>query len=174
MNRFLNFFENLTIKNKIIFLIIASVIIIILTRILVLNKNYNSYTSSIDYKNISISELLNNYQENYNNRDIYVQLKDIISQMKSYYNGSSDAYEIYYSVLDSRYSSKISKGNFSEKMNSIFEKINNNENDFTIKVYKENNNSNIYIAEICADETVGYIGFILDFMTYTYSIFYIE
>ena len=31
MNRFLNFFENLTIKNKIIFLIIASVIIIILT-----------------------------------------------------------------------------------------------------------------------------------------------
>ena len=174
MNKVLDSFNNLSIKGKIVTLIIVMVVLLIFTRILITsNKNNNEYTASIDYNDITIEELMKNYTEDYENRDIYIELKEIIDKLNSIYSTFDNNYENYYYILDSNYASKIGKSEFSNKMNSIFQKVNSEQDKYEIKTYRENNRYDTYIVEICSNETVGYIGIILDATTLTYSIFYI-
>lgn len=175
MNRILKYYEDLPIKYKILVLIVICIVLIILIRLMNYEDVSNQYTKNLNYKEITIQSLLENYKENYNNRDDYLVLKDIVEQYKKIYNGDSKVYKEYYETLDSNYSKKISKGKFIEKINSIFSKANELGNDYNINMYSTSLSSNTYIVELIDnEEVIGYIGIILDKTSSTYSIFYVE
>ena len=141
---------------------------IIITAIRNYSKREVTYGKSIDYKNISVEQLLENFNEDYSDRDDYLVISNIINELKK----NSDDSGKYYEALDYYYSKRISKSKFKKSVNELFERVGNSS--YSIKLYKEKSTSNTYIAEIVGEEQSGYIGIILNSNSSTYNIFYIE
>ena len=178
IDRFINFFESLTFKKKMIFLIVTALILMMLTMIMANFSNGNnstSYSSKIKYRSSDISSLLkDNFVENYDNRDDYIIIKNIVEQFGYRYNDDYTTYKVYYDAIDSNYKKHINKKNFAKKLNEIAQIINNSRNNFKMKMYINAFYENTYIVEIENEENNHYIGFQLDKSQKTYEIFYIE
>ncbi len=175
MERIMHFYENLSMKNKIIILLIGMLIMFIC---IVLMRNeeidFELYSDKIDYKNVNIETLIQNFSENYSNRDDYGVVKNIISDLRYSYQTSDKKIDAeYYSIIDKNYSKYLRKNDFKEKINNIFYRIEENGN-YDIKLYKENDSSNIYIVELVCEETIGYIGIQLDWDRSQYYVFYLQ
>ena len=108
MDKLLNFFEELSMKNRVIIALVFIVFMIIITAIRNYSKKEVTYGKSIDYKNISVEQLLENFNEDYSDRDDYLVISNIINELKK----NSDDSGKYYEALDYYYSKRISKSKF--------------------------------------------------------------
>lgn len=179
IDRFINFFESLTIKKKMIFLIATALILMILTMIMAnfSNGNNSSYSSKIKYRSSDISSLLgDNFVENYDNRDDYIIIKNIVEQLGNRYNDDYTTYKVYYDAIDSNYQKHINKKNFAKKLNEVAQAASSTRNNLKMKMYINAFYENTYIVEIETEneENNHYIGFKLDKSQKTYEIFYVE
>ncbi|MBO5476524.1 MAG: hypothetical protein J6A15_02070 [Clostridia bacterium] len=177
MNKIINFFEEMSIRDKIITLVVILILLIIVTtQYEKYKENVNNiYTSKLDYKSLTSESLLENYSENYSNRDVYYTINQIIENMNNEYDKKKNNYKMYYETVDYNYSKKISKKTFSNKLYSLFEKVNNSDGEYGIRMYCENIISNTFVVQVYVDDTIiGYIGIIFNTDNSTYSIFYVE
>ena len=177
VNKIINCFEELSMKNKIIILLCILVFLIVSTTLYKRNEDNinNVYTSKLEYKSLTVQTLLEEYTESYYDRNSYYAIKQIINSMESEYDIDKNNYKKYFDAIDSNYSKNISKRTFSNKLYSLFEKVNSYNNEYKIRMYRENTFSNTFIIEIYnEDVTIGHIGFVLYEDNNIYSIFYIE
>lgn len=173
-NKFFKIINSLSNKQKLIVSIIFFIIMIIIFKIFIQNDESNPYVSSLDYDNINYSSLMQNYYENYANRNLYLQLKNIFISYNE--NNDNDNYikDVYNVALEDRYKKYISKNEFRDLFNSIFSKyISENK----MKLYRCNDvTSNAYMCEIydSNEKICGYIGLTFDSEYSYYNIFYLE
>lgn len=175
MRRIIEYYDNLSTRNKIIILSICMIIMLLLI-IGMRGGDYNAdlYSNNLKYKDLNVEVLLNNFTEDYSNRDDYSVVKNIIDKLNSSYNSDRNMYYDYYDAIDKNYSKRISKRNFAKTINNIFYNIKQSNNNYTLKLYRENSVSNIYVVEIVGENTIGYIGIQLDWNNEQYYIFYLQ
>ena len=174
MKKIINWYNDLKLHQKIFVLLFVAIILFLITRLLPNNKNdriYSKYTNNLNYSNISIEDLIDDYELTYRNRNDYLAIEEIINNIND--RSKEKSLKDYYSTLDTNYKKRISKSKFSKKIKNIFSQI--EDNQYEIIPYKYENSSNIYLVKICNKEEIyGYIGLILNYDINKYSIFYIE
>lgn len=178
MEKLKNKILNLTLKEKIIYTILFSLVLLLINWGFSKNNtidSINSYTSYLDYETLTYDELMSGFNESYRRRDAYLIINNIIEDMKSNYQNNHDTFNDYYVCLDPIYSKEISKNTFSKKMEAIFDNIINSNSEYKIRMYSEQYYSSVFIAELYnEDVSFGKIGFILDYDNLVYSIFWVE
>lgn len=177
MEKLKNKILNLSLKEKIIYTIIFSLVLLVFNYGFFRNKydnSINSYTSELDYETITYDELITEFNESYSNRDIYLIISNLIEKMKSNYQTNRNIFKEYYDCVDPLYSKVISKSEFSKRMVTIFDSIINS--DYKIKMYSEQYYDSVFLIEIYNSDNliIGKMGFVFDFENAIYSIFWIE
>lgn len=163
-------------KNKLLSSIICLIVLILLVKILSVGGK-NSIIKNYNYKEGNIDNILDNFNESYLDRENYYIINNIIEELYSKYNSSTNNYEEYYECMDS--SLRWSKRKFKNKLFNLINKANESTENFSnlkIRMYSYNFQENIYLMQLANsdNENIGWIGIGLDKDINKYYIFYIE
>lgn len=175
---------NITQKQRLVLVITFLLALVIIFYIL---RTITTKPEGIDYKNTDSMDLLISSSE-INDRNIYWNLNEIISQFinsyQSSFNNEIKDLDYYYGALDPNYKKFLGKKKYIENSNNLITKvIGENKDVFSMlpeqlitSMYRLDDYDNAYLCKLTTvNETEeAYIGIILDTDHNKYNIFYIN